>query len=211
VQILSWVGAAFVVMILIGVAVGPAEDEKSASTTRSSTGGSGLLDSAGAAAQPTTAAAPAPAPEPTPEDVDTGRMSDGEFELSSRAVDQANEEILAYGDALGGECAALFSALEAAAAIKCVKDGYDGVEGDLAGVVAQMESVRGDVAKQCRRSVDRLYKVANIPLFRALRESRDAFVSINPTAARRASSKLTSEISRWTLLVREFRVECAPG
>ena len=217
-QILAWGATAFITLIVLGLALGDPQaadqsaDRASSAPAATTTAGN-LLDSAGSAA--TTASTPAPAPEPAPtpppEDVDTGRMSTGEFEFSSQLIEQANDEITAYGEALGGECAALFSALEAAAAIDCVKEGYDGVEGDLGGVVAQMERVRGDVAKRCRAAVDRVYKVANVPLFQALRASRDAFVSIDAPAARRTSRKLQSEITRWARVVLEFRAECAPA
>ena len=199
-QISAWSVAVIVVLIVIAAAAGAAEEEKATVAAKTITQRTAT----------TAAATPEPAPE-SPDESDTGRMSDGEFELASSAIDQATDEILAYGEALGGECAALFSALEAAAAIECVKEGYDGVEGDLAGVVAQIEDVRGDVAKQCRAAVERVYKVANVPLFRALRASRDAFVTIDGEGARRTSARLKGEIERWTRVVLDFRVECSPS
>lgn len=218
-QILAWSAAAFTALVILGVAIGDdtSSDEPKAAARAATT--EAVTTPAPVATSPlaedVSVPAPVPAPPeapPAPEaDADTGRMSDGEFELSTAALDEANEEILAYGEALGGECAALFGAFEAAAAIKCVKDGYDGVEGDLAGVVAQMDDVRDDVAKQCRAAVNRVYRVANVPLFRALRSSRDAFVSIDAAEARRWAARLRGEIARWNRVSLELRVACDPA
>lgn len=196
-QIGAWVGVSLVALIIIGAIAGDPEADQASSSTPSSP-----------PAVTTTPLTPAPAP--PPEDVDTGRMSEGEYNLSTQAVAEANEEIEAYAEGIGGECAALFGAFEAAAAIECVKEAYDGVEGDLSFVVFQMNEVRGDVAKQCRAAVDRVRKVADVPLYRALKRSRDAFVSIDADAARSSIGPMRREIARWQTVTLQMAVECNP-
>jgi len=130
--------------------------------------------------------------------------------VSTQAVAEANAEIEAYAEGIGGECAALFGAFEAAAAIECVKESYDGVEDDLSFVVFQMNEVRGDVAKKCRAAVERVRKVADVPLYRALKRSRDAFVSIDADAARSAIGPMRREIARWQTVTLQMALECNP-
>jgi hypothetical protein len=69
------------------------------------------------------------APATTPQDVATGRMSEGEFTVLQRHIDEVAHESDQFGD-MRPRCAALMANLELDAASTCMDDAYDGFEGD---------------------------------------------------------------------------------
>ena len=95
---------------------------------------------------------------PAVEEVDTGRMSDGEYESFSRRLAEAIDESLQYSDGVQ-TCSVLGVNLELAAYIACMDDSYSGFEEDAQTAYAVGDSLRSDVAKKCEKALNSYLKV----------------------------------------------------
>jgi hypothetical protein len=112
----------------------------------------GTKDETASPAPPPPPAQPAEPPPPAPPaaEVDTGRMSDGEFELFSQSVAEVDDELGQFGEMLP-KCAVFIRALQLSDASDCLDEAYSGVEEDMLGAYAIADDTEGDVAKTCRR------------------------------------------------------------
>lgn len=179
-------------------------------------GGGGGGDSDSAADTPPPAATPAPEPAaepepaPPPEPVDTGRMSDGEWESTSTDVLEVNREIGEYGQKVSTQCAAMLGAAQIAEAIDCIDDAYDGVEGSISQVVFRLDDLRDDVGKRCRRALNLSYAIANRDLFQAMQASKRSLDSLDPTIMQAVIPNVAKQRKRWEKASGDMLVLCAP-
>jgi hypothetical protein len=142
-------GAVLLAFILIGVL---APSEEAADNTAAQE------PPAATTATPAEDTEPPPPPaedEPTPpppEDVDTGRMSEGEYEQFSSQVADVDAEMAEYGEGLG-KCGVLIQAVELAEASQCVDEADNGVGDAMLTAYSTAEGLEGDVGKACLKNL----------------------------------------------------------
>lgn len=88
--------------------------------------------------------------------VDTGRMSETEYENLARVLSEVDSELAEYGEGLG-KCSVLLQALELADASECIGDAYKGVGNQMLVAYSTVEDLEGDTAKGCLKAL-KLYK-----------------------------------------------------
>jgi hypothetical protein len=154
-----WIPAAiFVGLLIIGLLAPSDKKEEPVVATQTQTfTGKSAID------PPATTQVEKPAP-PKPEDADTGRMSEGEYDLMRADIYEMNSEISAFRNQVAGECVALANAGELSATFDCVDEAYSGVQEDADSLMFTLDDLRGDVAKKCLKSVeialDRVERIA---------------------------------------------------
>jgi hypothetical protein len=129
----------------------------------------------------------APAKSPAPP-ADTGRLSVREWRSAESAIIGVNREVGHYTEELAGRCSVLLRAVEVARALACFNDAYAGVEDRVVVSVYQLDALLPHAGRSCATALRYAGNILNGSLFRALRASRKALVSldslvITPSAA----------------------------
>ena len=134
-QIVSWIVVAFVALGIIGSATGGSDQSSSPSTsTPTSTSAPTGVSSA-----PTSTAS---------QPVDTGRMSDGEYQQFTDAVDGVQSETNQFATG-AHKCGVIASTGDLAAFSSCMDDAYSGFNDKAVFASSQVQDLEGNVAKQC--------------------------------------------------------------
>lgn len=175
-------------------------------------GGGGDSDSAADTPPPaaTPATEPAAEPEPPPPPVDTGRMSEGEWELTRDDVLELNREVGEYGDQVSTQCAAMLGVAQVAEALDCIDDAYDGVEDGIGQVVYRLDDLRDDVGRRCLRALNLSYAIANTDLYQAMQASKRSLDSLDPTIMQAVIPNVTKQRKRWEKAGGDMLVLCSP-
>jgi hypothetical protein len=142
------VGAVILGLVVLGAALSGGGDDDDSAQPAATT--------AEVATPATTEAATTAAATTEAEPVDTGRMSQGEFDTFSGRLDAIDAEVFEYGQGLQ-KCSVLLQALELAEASDCIGEAYEGVGDDMLLAYSSAEGLEGDVAKRCLTSL-RAYK-----------------------------------------------------
>lgn len=150
-------------------------------------------------------------PEPTPpaEPVDTGRMSADEWDRAHTAVTDANDAVTTYANTVGGRCALISGGGQLAEAITCIDDAYGEMETTVVGSYSDLDSLKGDVAKTCRKHVIDARDELDL-LFRALSASKDLLTSGKFEGAKLATMVGTRQAKIWKRSSRAMLAGCRP-
>jgi hypothetical protein len=151
------IGAVFVALIAIGLAV-PAPDDSENTSAQ-------VADEE-TTTEPTTTEETTTEPDPTTEettteeaaeeeadDGDTGRMSESEYDEFNLFLTEVDEEIEQFGTGLQ-RCGVLFGAGELAAALECMDDAYSGFQEKVDFANITVDDLRDDVAKECLETMN---------------------------------------------------------
>lgn len=164
------------------------------------------------AATPTTAVtSTATVPDPAPQPVDTGRMSQGEWESARRSIFDVNGEIKDFRDKLSGRCSALFTAGDIAAALECTDDAYDGIEGAFLLAGDELRGLQDDTGKRCRRSLRIAARLVDGPLYQSVLGTKDSFNTLDSATVLAAVRRMNSQQSRWGNASGNVLQLCAPS
>lgn len=151
-------------------------------------------------------------PAPTKEAVeppDTGRMSDGEWDMAKGYVDRVNEEISQYGEG-GPRCVTIYVAGQMAEALDCVDKAYGGLEEGFGYASSSLDGMKGDVGKVCRKSLVKAQTFLDGPLYRAFGGIKTAWDTGDLSIVTVASREAVKRQRTWNTLSQRMIVDCAP-
>lgn len=141
---------------------------------------------------------------------DTGRMSEGEWQTASDAVQGLNHEIADYRNKVADRCRLLLEGGEIKDTLDCLGEAFDGVEGQAGLTFQTLDDMKGDVAKKCRTSVVRAAQLVDGPLYQALVESKRALDSLDNSEINPAIKDLNRQDARWSNASGDMLVLCSP-
>lgn len=142
--------------------------------------------------------------------IDTGRMSEGEFESATDALAEIDRELTEYAEMLSERCSLMIGAGEVSETLDCIDEAFEGVEKHIEIGYSTFDSLRSDVAKACLRNVTKMRNLLNIPLYRAAINSKEAMSSLD--TARMSSTTQAFAKQRTTFSKQSIRLlaACAP-
>jgi len=181
-------------------------------------GATGSDDSSGATTVATTKPASSPAPSTDPangdatpsQPVDTGRMSDGEYDQFTGAVQDLGDEESDFGSQLGSKCRVEMTAMQFADASDCIHEAWSGTYDKGLIVYSTIDALKDDVGKGCRSSL------------LAYQHALDRFVSSQDAAVKAGENlqfgRFAALVKATTPLAKAYKrtnlrvlVECAPS
>lgn len=160
--------------------------------------------------QPEEGFTPPAEPEPVAEPVDTGRMSQGEWEEFRDSVMRTRGEFNDGTRRLAGECVAILSAGQIAEGLDCARDSMDGLDVDLTRVVLTAERLQDDVARTCRTSVDRVVRVGEGRMLEAVLVMQRSVDTGDVGVMELAAREFASARVKWDDATGDTLVLCAP-
>ncbi len=137
IQVVAWIIAVFVVLIVIGSATG--SGNKSTSNTTQGT--------ASSTSTPSSSQSPAPTSTSTSSG-DTGRMSSGEYDQFTTAVDGVQHETEQFTTG-AHKCSVIATTGDLGEFSSCMDDAYSGFNDKAVFADSQVEDLEGNVAKAC--------------------------------------------------------------
>jgi hypothetical protein len=81
-------------------------------------------------------------------------MSEGDMVKRPDDMDQFGDENIQFGSMIAGKCRVLLTAGDLNSTSDCIKDAYSGFEDDWLGLYSTLDDLKGDVAKDCKRTAD---------------------------------------------------------
>ncbi len=156
-KILIGVGVLFALLVVIGLFT-DSGDEEAASTNAASTAQAATTTAPAKTTAPP-AAKPKPAKTAAPaEPVDTGRMSDTEFDQLMGAHQELVDESLEYSNDIQA-CSVIGQTGDLVGFRDCVDDAYSGFDEDVGFAVYTADDLVDDTAKQCQGALRSYAKI----------------------------------------------------
>lgn len=207
------VSAALVVIIIIATVLGGGgndDQEQLEDAAAAPTGVTTSTASTPAAATSTPAPKAKPRPKPKPKPVDTGRMSDGEFERAITVIADVQKELGEYRQQISNQCSLMFQAGQVAEGFDCVNDAYKGVEDEIVYAYSTMDDLTGQTGKACQRVTRVIATTLNRPLYQSAKASKAALDAVDASLIAASSKALITQEKRLDTYSIKMLGTCAP-